>query len=190
MTEPAIFLIRLATLPRHEPVPIRIILPEEELAALASHLDLIRAKKVSFDAVLTAVDERDWRLRGSLGATVVQSCVITQAPVTTRIETQVERLFTAEMPDELEDETEIPEDDRMEPLPRVLDLKELITEALALAIPLYPKAPGAELGVAVFSAPGVTPMTEEAAKPLAGLAALKDTLSGPGSRTDDDESKD
>ena len=49
-------------------------------------------------------------------------------------------------------------------------------EALALALPDFPRAEGVELGPAVFTEPGATPMTDEAAKPLAGLADLRDRL--------------
>jgi len=47
-----------------------------------------------------------------------------------------------------------------------------MAEALALALPLYPRAPDADLGEAVFTTPGQAPMTHEAAKPFAGLADL------------------
>ena len=70
----------------------------------------------------------------------------------------------------------MPEDDTAEPLPEVIDLTEVTREALALALPLYPRAPGAELGEAVFAAPGTAPIRDEDLKPFAGLAALKAKL--------------
>jgi hypothetical protein len=51
-----------------------------------------------------------------------------------------------------------------------------MAEALALALPDYPRAPDAELEAGQFAAPGVAPMTDDEAKPLAGLAALRDRL--------------
>ena len=51
-----------------------------------------------------------------------------------------------------------------------------LTEALALALPLYPRAAGAALGQTVYTEKGVTPLTDEAARPFAGLGALRDSL--------------
>ena len=42
----------------------------------------------------------------------------------------------------------------MEPLPQALDLGEVMVEALALALPPYPRAPGVELGEVVATEPG------------------------------------
>ena len=49
-------------------------------------------------------------------------------------------------------------------------------EALSLAIPLYPRAEDATLGEAVFTEPGKQAMTDEDAKPFAGLASLRESL--------------
>jgi uncharacterized metal-binding protein YceD (DUF177 family) len=86
---------------------------------------------------------------------VVQPCVVTLEPVTTRIEEPVERRFRAELPEPLPGaEVEMPEDDALEPLPETLDLGRVMTEALALAVPEYPRAGRRELGAAVFTEPG------------------------------------
>ena len=70
----------------------------------------------------------------------------------------------------------MPEDDTRDPLPEVIDVATVALEALALALPLYPRAPGAELGEAVYTAPGATPLRDEDLRPFAGLAALKSRL--------------
>jgi uncharacterized metal-binding protein YceD (DUF177 family) len=64
----------------------------------------------------------------------------------------------------------------------VIDVSAVMAEALALHLPLYPRAGGADLGEAVFTEPGLAPMRDEDAKPFAGLAGLRDTLTG---RSDD-----
>jgi hypothetical protein len=69
-------------------------------------------------------------------------------------------------------------------LPAVLDLAALMTEALVLALPLYPRAPGAELGSAVFAEPGTAPMTDESARPFARLGLLKDAARRSARRRD------
>ena len=54
----------------------------------------------------------------------------------------------------------------------MIDLAEVAAEALALALPLYPRAPGAELGTLVAAPDGVAPLSDADLKPFAGLAAL------------------
>ena len=51
-----------------------------------------------------------------------------------------------------------------------------MVEALSLALPLYPKAEGAQLEDTTFAQPGITPMSDEAARPFSGLSALRDKL--------------
>ncbi|QXT38786.1 YceD family protein [Gymnodinialimonas ceratoperidinii] len=144
---------------------------------IAEDLSLLGLRKLRLEGVLQPSGKNDWHLKATLGATAVQECVVTLEPVTTRIDTEVERRYLADMPEPTEEDFEIPEDDTPEPLPQQLNLHDLMSEALALALPDYPRAEGVELGEAVFAAPGVAPMTDQDAKPLAGLAALRDKLS-------------
>ena len=69
-----------------------------------------------------------------------------------------------------------PRTTRVEPMPEVIDLAEVAAEALALALPLYPRAPGAELGEPWCLPPdGVTPLTDADLKPFAALPRLADS---------------
>jgi uncharacterized metal-binding protein YceD (DUF177 family) len=153
-------------------------------AALAKWLGIPAIRKLRFDGQLSPLGRRDWRLDGKLGATVVQDCVVTLDPVTTRIDEDVARTYLHDMEQPASDDFEIPSDDLGDPLPTTLDLYEVVLEALALALPPFPRADGAELGEAVFTERGAEPLTEEAAKPFAGLAGLRNAL---GKSTDDDE---
>ncbi|EAR50877.1 hypothetical protein OG2516_00200 [Oceanicola granulosus HTCC2516] len=181
-TEP----VRLADLPARR--DSRIVLEPDAAGreALAAELDIPGLRKFRFEAVLHPEGRSDWRLEGTLGATAVQSCVVTLEPVATRIDETVTRRYLAalELP-EGGTEVEMPEDDTAEPLPAVLDLYDVALEALALALPPYPRAPGVDPGDAVFAGPGVTPMTDDDARPFAGLAGLRDKL---GKSDDDDAS--
>jgi uncharacterized metal-binding protein YceD (DUF177 family) len=67
----------------------------------------------------------------------------------------------------------VPEDDSAEPMPEAIDLAEVLREALALALPPWPRAPGAELGEAVFAVPGTAPIRDADLKPFAALAKLR-----------------
>jgi uncharacterized metal-binding protein YceD (DUF177 family) len=121
-------------------------------------------------------------LKAVLGATVVQPCSVTLDPVTTRIDVPVTRLYQREYQDIDAPEAEMPEDDTIEPLGTWIDVEAAMIEALVLALPLYPRADGAELGEAVFTTPGQTPMRDEDARPFAGLEALKSQMKGDGDK--------
>lgn len=150
----------------------------QEIGAL---LELLVLRKLRFKGTMAPAGKRDWALNASLGATVVQPCVVTLAPVTTRIDDTVTRLYLSRISEAEEgSETEMPEDDSVEPVPETLDLVEVMTEALALSLPLYPKAEGAVIETGNFAPPGVAPMTDEETKPFAGLAALRDKLAKDG----------
>ncbi|EEX10537.1 conserved hypothetical protein [Ruegeria lacuscaerulensis ITI-1157] len=115
-------------------------------------------------------------LEGHLGATVIQPCVVTLEPVTTRIETPVRRMYLSDWTEPDEPEFEMPEDDETEPLGSEIDPGIVMHEALALALPQYPRKDGAHLDDANFTEPGKQAMTDEDAKPFAGLAGLRDAL--------------
>lgn len=158
--------------------PFRLVPTVEDMDVLSNDLGLSSVKKLRFEGKLIPVGKRDWRLEGTLGATVVQPCVATLVPVTTRVETPVNRTFIAGLREDYEadSEVEMSEDDSIDPLPRTLRLSAIAEEALALAAPDYPRADGAELGVTQFTEPGTAAMTDEDTKPFAGLKALRDTL--------------
>jgi len=146
-------------------------------AAIAEELSLTGLRKLRFYGQIKATGKSDWRLTGTIGATVIQPCTVTLAPVTTRIDQPVERVFVKYIEElDVTEEIEMPEDDSIEPLGQWIDPEVVMIEALSLAIPEYPRAEGATLGEAIFSEPDITPMTDADARPFAGLASLKDQL--------------
>ena len=169
--------LRVAELSSHKPFVFNIVPGSAENARIADELGLSALRKLNFRGKLMADGKSDWRLEATLGATVVQPCVVTLAPVTTRIDQDVARNFLATMPelDSIE-EIEMPEDETSEPLGDTIDLILVMTEALALALPDYPRSDDAHLENAEFSAPGITPLTDKETKPFAGLAGLRDKL--------------
>lgn len=158
---------------------VRFGLAPTELAPIQSVLDLLGLRKLRFEGAVVPLGAQDWQLVGRLGATVVQPCTVTLAPVSTRIECAVERRYVAgwEEP-ETGSETEMPEDDTVEALPRTLDLEAVMIEALSLALPEYPRAEGVDFAGAGVTEPGKAVMRDEDAKPFAGLAAFKARLEG------------
>ena len=151
--------------------------PEKDrLTALAAELGLSALRKLSFEGHVAPEGPADWRLEGHLGATVVQPCVVTLDPVTTRIETPVTRVFAKDYVEPDEPEAEMPEDDTIERLGPWIDPEAVMLEALALNIPEYPRLPDAELGALRVTEPGKAPLTDDDVKPFAGLAGLKEQL--------------
>jgi uncharacterized metal-binding protein YceD (DUF177 family) len=169
-------ILRIADLNPKKPVRFEIIPTGKGLAAISKELDLRGLRKMRFIGTLTARGKKDWVLDAKLGATVIQDCVVTLEPVTTRIEEPVLRVYLSEWEHPEDSEVEMTQDETTEPLPPTLDLNEVAVEALALALPLFPRAEGAELGELLVSEPGVAPLTQEAARPFAGLADLKKKL--------------
>ncbi len=151
--------------------------PEADvLASMAEELDISALRKLSFAGAITPLGKQDWQLNGKLGATVVQPCVVTLEPVTTRIDVSVTRHFVRDFEEPDDEEVEMPEDDSSEPLGKWIDPAQVMIEALALELPEYPRKGDAELGQLVHAEPGQKPMTDEDARPFAGLGALRDAL--------------
>lgn len=148
----------------------------EEAAALARLLGARALRKLRFAGRLAPFPDGGWRLEAELGATVEQTCVVTLEPVTTRIDQRVRRSFLpqgATPGPTLIVDADDDDDDEIEPLGPRIDLGLVATEALALALPAYPRKAGAAFGAATASARGAAPFDEADLKPFAALAALR-----------------
>jgi len=169
--------LRIKGLPSGQSRSFALVPDAAARVALAAELGIASVRKLRFTGAVFPEGTADWRLVAKLGATVVQDCVTTLAPVTTRIDVPVNRTYLADLaplPDE--DEIEMPDDDSVEPLPDTLDLSAVMAEALALALPEYPHAEGVTPLVQTYTEPGEQAMSDADAKPFAGLASLRDKL--------------
>lgn len=172
---------RVADLPAKKPLRFRLVPDAAQSAAIAAAIGASALRNVQFEGSLRPVGRRDVVLEAHLTGKAVQPCVVTLAPVTTAIDEEVVRRYLADMPEPEGEEVEMPEDDSAEPLPEVIDLGAVLTEALALALPLYPRATDAgEPGETEAGPPGAAPLTDATVRPFAGLAALRDRLKGDG----------
>ena len=172
--------LRLADLPQGRPTPVRLAPDARALAALAERLGVDALRKVRLEGELRPEGAAGWTLAARLGATVVQPCRVTTDPVTTRVEEDLAIRYAPDAGgagDGADEEVEI-DADAPEPLPAVLDLGAVLEEALALAVPAFPRAEGA--GDADLSAapPGAAPLDDAAMKPFAGLADLRRRMAG------------
>ena len=168
--------LRLADLATRKPTTFELIPTANERKAIAAALGIVSVKKLRFIGALAPQDRKDWTLTAELGATVVQDCVVTLDPVTTRIDEDVIRSYVADIPEIEASEIEMQVDETIEDLPETLDLAQVMIEALSLALPPYPRSEGADLANTVFTEPGRAPMTDDDAKPFAGLGALREQL--------------
>ncbi len=163
--------IRLSDLRRSGGAEVDLQPDAEARAAIAAALGINAVRKLRLTGQLAPHDRDDWQLTAKLGATVVQPCVVTLDPVTTRIDEPLARRWVKHLAEPEGDEVEMP-DDEVEPLGAVIDLGTVLVEALALALPPWPRAAG-------VAAPEEASTPEETAptrRPFAGLGALRDRL--------------
>jgi len=170
--------LRLAALRTDAPTAFEYTPSDAQVAALKERMDLLGLRKMRLTGQIVPEGKADWRLTGHLGVTVVQPCSITLEPVTTRLEEDIARRYTDAYVAPAEGEAEMPEDETLEPLPDAIELFELAEETLALALPAFPRAQGAEAGDIGASPPGAAPDgdAETSASPFAALADLRRKL--------------
>lgn len=145
------------------------ILPDaQRRAGLADDLGLIALPEMSFAGTVRPAGADDWALSGQLHARVVQPCVITLEPVETELSETVSLVFSPNIAEPEGEEVEMG-DDSIEPLGQSIDIGALAFEALSLALPTNPRAPGADLPESLTpEAEG----SEDTRKPFAGLGDL------------------
>jgi uncharacterized metal-binding protein YceD (DUF177 family) len=150
----------------------------ETRKAMADALGLLDLPAFRFKGEIRPARKNDFELEAQLTARIVQPCVISLAPVKASIDEMVQRRYLSEWSDPDGEEAEMPEDDTLEAIPEVIDVGAVALEALALALPLYPRAEGAEFGEVASAPPGAAPLRDDDLKPFAGLAGLKAKLEG------------
>lgn len=159
-------------LPTRKPQRFDLKTTAQDRELLAALLGITAVHSLQFKGEIRPMGRNDFELEAVMEAQIEQPCIVSLVPVLTDIREIVVRRYLSEMPEPEADEMEVPEDDSTEPLPDVIDAGAVLAEALALALPAYPRAPGQELGTAVFGPEGQAPLTDEAIRPFAGLAGL------------------
>lgn len=151
------------------PVNRRIEATPEERAALAARLDLIELRELSAQLELRGIaGGAALRLTGALTADLDQRCVVSLEAVPVQVAEAIEEefLLAPESADDVPLETEISE---REPLAEdALDIGEIVTQCLSLALDPYPRREGADLAAAQGAEAGGVE-----AGPFADLARLK-----------------
>jgi uncharacterized metal-binding protein YceD (DUF177 family) len=177
-TPPLSHPLRSGALSMRKPTRFDLRPDVQTCAAVAADLGLLSVSALRFKGEIRPAANRDFVLEADLEAVVDQPCAITLAPVRSTIHETVTRRYVSDWAEPSGDEVEMPEDDSSEGIPEVIDLGGVALEALVLALPLYPRAPGAALGDVAAAPPGAAPLRDADLKPFAGLAALRDRLDG------------
>ena len=168
--------LRTGGLSPRKPTRFTYVPDSEERGAIAKDLDLLALRALELTGEIRPAGRDELVLEARLTARADQPCSVTLAPVPATIDEPVRRRYVAgyEMP--AGEEVEMPEDDTVEPMPDVIDLAEVAAEALALALPLYPRAPGAEFSQTLHAGDGVAPLSDADVKPFSALQGLAEQL--------------
>jgi uncharacterized metal-binding protein YceD (DUF177 family) len=173
--------LRISDIPKAKNMPFDVTFTPEQMISVAALISAASVKKMRIQGKISPSGNKDWVLNATVGATVIQPCVVTLEPVQTRVDTTVHLTYAADFKyNDTENVVEMTEDETIEPLSDEIDLATIAIEAIVLALPDYPRASDAKLETAVFTKPGDKPMTDEDAKPFASLAELKDKLTKEG----------
>ncbi|TKW67792.1 MAG: DUF177 domain-containing protein [Paracoccus denitrificans] len=138
-------------------------------ARIAAELDLLDLPEFRFTGAIRASGADEWALSGKLSAHVVQPCAITLEPVASKLSEEVALLFSPHVATPTEEEVEMG-DESIEPLGQWIELGDIALEALSLALPSHPVAPGAVLPDEAVDDTELEP--DDKRKPFAGLADL------------------
>lgn len=162
--------LRVSQLNPRSPTALDLAPNAEQRAGIAGELGLISLPALSMTGTVAPAAHGTWELSARLTARVVQPCVATLDPVETAISEDVHRIYSPDVAPPDADETEMPDAD-LEPLGQTIDPGAVMIEALALALPEYPRSKGADAAAA-----GGATKDENAdgdtRRPFAGLADL------------------
>lgn len=165
-------------LARHVGSPLTGEADPAERAALAARFSVPAVLGLSYVAHVSPWGRGGWRVQGTADALLEQVCVVSLEPVQSRVHEGFDRRF---LPDALieqpppgsEIELGAEDADAPEGLGETIDLGEIAAEAIALGIDPYPRRDGVSVGQLVVAPAGAEPLTDEAARPFARLAALR-----------------
>ena len=153
----------------------RIVASDAERAEIAAEYGLVALDALSADLDIRRGDAGLILLDGRIRADVVQTCVVSLAPVPQKIDDTFHMSFAAAGSDaapraprpgaELLVDPEADEPDVLDGT--TLDIGRIVAEQFSLALDPYPRAPGAALPA------GLAPPDDAPKSPFAALAALK-----------------
>ena len=159
---------------KHSGKTYEIEASEEERRRLAERFQVVSVESLSASIQVTPQQSGVMvRVHGTLEAKVTQACVVTLKPVSSHLNTPMERLFGpgGEDDDPAEEEIDLEYDPPEAIIDGVIDLGEIAAEELALDLDPFPRAPDAEFDG--FTLGGSEAASEERPNPFAVLAQLR-----------------
>ncbi len=171
-TPPFERILRLSELAPHLPNSFLVQPDSAARTEITKLLGVAGIRKLRLAGQVTRINDNHWRLEADLGATVTQDCVVTLAPVVTRIDRTVIRIYLAQIPEPHSDEMKMP-DDSIEPLLAEFDLGAVLIEELALVLPLYPHSDFAEPFAGRYAPEGTEVPDTAGMSPFSELVKLR-----------------
>lgn len=157
-------------LARRQDYRFALSLGVQDIEQACQTLNVLSLKNTRFRGRIFATGGANWTLTAQLNAHITQACIITLQPVTTHIQESVTRVYSADWNKYTNGtDIEIPPDDTLEPLTDKIDIAAVFLESLALSLPLYPRAKGANFGSRVYTETGTVKAADR--HPFAGLKA-------------------
>lgn len=162
------------------PTALGVTATAEECARIAAYLNLAALDGLVFSGTAEPWSSGGWRIAGHLTAAYVQTCVVTLVPIALVADLKIARTYlpAARLSAEAGLDLDPEDPDLPDPFDGTIDLAALIIECLVLDIDPYPRIKGADFGARAYAGPGVAPLSDEALRPFAKLAGLKEKLTG------------
>ena len=169
----------VAELSQNKPYKFSLKWEQPELNAYLAPMDLRALSKVTIIGQIVAEGGKNWYLSAKVGATAVQTCVITMEDIKTRLDKNISRRYFADFESyEVTLTSEEVLDDEAEAVPEKIDILKLALETISIGLDDFPRKEGTALEPVLSAPKGVVPLTDDAIKPFAGLASLRDKLKG------------
>lgn len=145
----------------------------EARAGLVQRFDLLSIEALTADLTAKRIGRGELiRVHGQIRASIVQACVISGSPVPERIEEAIEERYGPSAEVALEVEVSMDAEDPPEPIiDNKIDLGEIVSQYLGVAMHPYPRAPGVEVPAAYQEEGDEQSGTQK--NPFLALAALK-----------------
>ena len=141
----------------------KLLAHADDLLALAERFGWVAINKLAVELTVRKVARNCWDVSGRINAEIIQSCIVTFAPVAESIDFQIDERYIKQV-DKM-DEVEV-RLDGAEPLKNgAIDIGELAVQSLGLAATAWPRVENAPDRYSVGD--------QRSDHPFAGLSALK-----------------
>ena len=169
--------IDLAKIDEAQSIKIGGTMSKTARGKLIELLNILDCEDLIVSLNVRRIDEQNYRLTGDIALTITQACVLTDSPLTSRIESQVALDLIASEDPHSADPLEMLElsggaDPEYLPDGRLV-LIDLISDCLLLDIDPFPKAEGAETEFNLPPGVELNAPPQKPASPFAALAELK-----------------